>query len=201
MLVIETAISGVWIVETEMKSDHRGEFGRFFCARDLGGILCGRTIVQVNFSRTSAAGAVRGMHYQRSPHAEMKLVRCIRGRVLDVAVDLRRGSPTFLKHHKVELSSSSALMVVIPEGCAHGFQAQEPDSELLYLHTAFYEKGSEGGVRHDDPVLHIEWPLPITEISPRDLGFPLLSKAFEGIQEFDSNQRNASLESVGGKKV
>ena len=109
------------------------------------------------------------------------MVRCIRGRVWDVAVDLRKGSQTFLQWHAQELSASNALMLVIPEGCAHGFQVLEPDSELLYLHTASYTPSAEGGLRFDEPVLNSSWPLPVADLSDRDTGHPFLNKKFQGI--------------------
>src|SRR5207237_2682794 len=121
-----------------------------FCAVELADILGSRNIVQINLSSTRQAGAVRGLHFQRSPHAEMKLIRCLRGSVWDVAVDLRRGSPTFLKWHAEELDSNNARMMVVPEGCAHGFQTLVGDCELLYLHTASYALESEAGVAWDD---------------------------------------------------
>jgi dTDP-4-dehydrorhamnose 3,5-epimerase len=176
-----TAIDGVVVVETQPVQDARGSFARLFCAEDLAGILDGRAIAQINHSRTSAAGAVRGMHYQRAPHAEMKLVRCLRGRAWDVALDLRVGSPTFLKWHAQELSPSSLCMLVVPEGCAHGFQALEPDTELLYLHTTRYVPGAEGGVRPTDPALAIAWPLPIAQLSARDASHPLVDAKFRGL--------------------
>ena len=117
-----------------------------------------RQIVQVNQSCTRTVGAVRGMHYQHEPHAEMKLVRCLKGKVWDVAVDLRAGSSTFLQWHAVELSAEKARMIVIPEGFGHGFQVLEEDSELLYLHTAHYAPFAEGGVRPMDPRLSIAGP-------------------------------------------
>ena len=110
------------------------------------------------------------------------MVRCLKGRVWDVAVDLRAGSPTFLQHYAQELSAVNALMLVIPEGCAHGFQVLEPDSELLYLHTASYAPSAEGGVRFDDPLLNLLWPLTVTDLSERDKKHPLLDKNFLGIK-------------------
>ncbi len=115
------------------------------------------------------------------PFAEAKWVRCLRGRVFDVAVDLRRGSPTFLSHCAVELSPEAVNALFIPEGCAHGFQVLEPDSELLYLHTAPYTPDHEGGLRWDDPALDIAWPLAVTDISERDRSHPLLDADFRGI--------------------
>jgi dTDP-4-dehydrorhamnose 3,5-epimerase len=111
----------------------------------------------------------------------MKLIRCLKGRVWDVAVDLRRESPTFLHWHTEELTPANTRMMVIPEGFAHGFQVLEPESELLYLHTAFYTPGAEGGLRHDDPRLAINWPLAVTDLSPRDTAHPVISSDFSGI--------------------
>lgn len=180
MKINPTAIHGVMVVETTPHTDHRGAFARLYCERELAPILGNRRIVQINHSRTAAVGAIRGMHFQRPPHAEMKLVRCLKGRVWDVAVDLRTDSPTFLKWHAEELAPENARMLVIPEGCAHGFQVLAPDSELLYLHTAFYTPDAEGGVRHEDLQLAITWPLPVTDISPRDPAHPLIGPDFHG---------------------
>ncbi len=179
--LVSTRIAGVFVAQTNAFQDNRGAFARLFCEADLADALAERTIQQINHSRTAAVGAVRGMHFQLPPHAEMKMVRCLKGRVWDVAVDLREGSPTFLQHHAQELSPSNALMLVIPEGCAHGFQVLEPDSELLYLHTASYTPSAEGGVRFDDPALSLPWPLQITDLSERDKQHPLLNKDFRGI--------------------
>lgn len=140
-----------------------------------------RRVVQVNHSRTHQTGAVRGLHFQHAPHSEMKLVRCLRGRIWDVVADLRAGSPTFLRWQAEELCPGNARMIVVPEGCAHGFQVLEADSELLYLHTAPYTPQAEGGVRHDDPALAICWPLPVTDLSARDRSHPLLGAGFAGL--------------------
>jgi dTDP-4-dehydrorhamnose 3,5-epimerase len=174
-------LEGVYAVDTKTIGDLRGIFARCFCELELESVLGGRRIVQANVSRTTSVGAIRGLHFQHVPHAEMKLIRCLRGRVWDIAVDLRANSPTFLKSHAEELSSSNMRMMIIPEGCAHGFQVLEPDSELLYLHTAAYDKASEGGVRYDDPRLKICWPLSVSDISERDRSHPLLSESFPGI--------------------
>ena len=181
MKLSETPISGLMIAKTDVFSDHRGAFARLFCAQDLNEVIGDRHIVQANHSRTSTVGAVRGLHYQKSPHAEMKLVRCLRGRVWDVALDLRQGSSTFLHWHAEELSANTMQMLVIPEGFAHGFQVLEPDSELLYMHTEFYTPAVEGGVRHDDPRLAIDWPLAVTALSERDRNHASLTDAFTGI--------------------
>lgn len=122
------------------------------------------------------------MHFQHPPYAEVKFVRCLRGRVWDVAVDLRAGSPTFLRWHAEELSPENAHMLVIPEGCAHGFQTLEADTELLYLHTTAYTPGAEGGVRYDDPAIGIRWPLPAANISSRDTGHAWIATDFTGLR-------------------
>lgn len=169
------------LVRFPLFTDTRGAFGRLFCDRELAGLLQGRAIRQANYSRTAAPGTVRGLHFQRAPHAEMKLVRCLRGRVWDVVVDLRAGSPDLLRWHAEELSAQDGKMLVIPEGCAHGFQALEPDSELLYLHTAHHEPAAEGGVHPSDPRLAIAWPLPVQGLSARDQGHPQLESDFRGL--------------------
>ena len=174
-------IEGLVLVEAESRADERGHFTRLYCRDELGEVIGERHIVQINLSSTRAVGAVRGTHYQSQPHAETKLVRCIKGRVWDVAVDLRAGSPTFLRWHAEELSAENAHMMVIPEGFAHGFQVMEQDSELLYLHTAFYTPSAEGGFRPTDPALSIAWPLPPQDLSDRDLNHPLLTSEFTGL--------------------
>jgi len=178
----DSGFAGLLVVDTSARRDDRGEFGRLFCERELADCLRGRRIVQINRSVTRTRGAVRGMHYQRPPCAEMKFVRCLRGRVFDVAVDLRAGSPTFRRWFARELSPENALMLVIPEGFAHGFQVLEPDSEFLYLHTASYDPASEGAVAAGDPAIAIGWPLPISEMSARDRGHALLAADFTGLE-------------------
>ena len=174
-------LAGVHVVDATPYADDRGSFARWFCARELVDVLAGRPIVQINHSRTVRVGAVRGLHFQHPPHGEMKLIRCLRGRVFDVAVDLRADSPTFLRWHAEELSADNARMVVIPEGFAHGFQTLEPNSRLLYLHTASYAPSAEGGVRFDDPMVDIAWPRDPVDLSSRDASHPLLKSGFEGI--------------------
>jgi dTDP-4-dehydrorhamnose 3,5-epimerase len=181
MNILDTPVADVKLVQSFPHHDARGAFERLFCAEGLQPLLGHRQITQINHSKTSHAGTVRGLHFQNPPHAEMKMVRCVRGRIWDVAVDLRSDSPTFLQWHAQELAQDDAQMLIIPEGFAHGFQALEPDSELLYLVTAFYNPPSEGGLRHDDPRLAIEWPLPPRDVSPRDLVHPLLRADFNGI--------------------
>ncbi len=181
MKIHPTSIQGVLRVETLTIDDKRGSFLRAFCSVELRPILQDHIVQQINTSRTTSPGAIRGLHFQYPPYAEMKLVRCLRGRVWDVALDLRCGSSTYLQWYAEELSPANSLMLVIPEGCAHGFQVLDRDSELLYLHTAPYNAAYEGGVRFDDPAARIAWPRTATDVSQRDMSFPLLTKAFKGI--------------------
>jgi dTDP-4-dehydrorhamnose 3,5-epimerase len=181
MRPIATPISGVYVVETTAVSDQRGALSRLYCEQELAPALGTRRIVQINHTRTHTVGAIRGMHLQYPPHAEMKFVRCLKGRVWDVAVDLRAGSATFLKWHAEELSSENNRMMIIPEGCAHGFQALEADSELLYLHTAIYAPASEGGFSCHDSQFGIRWPLTVADLSARDAGHLPVPSDFPGI--------------------
>jgi dTDP-4-dehydrorhamnose 3,5-epimerase len=181
MNLFETSIPGVWVTGSTANQDSRGAFSRLFCSRELQTIIGSREIVQINHSLTHSVGAVRGLHFQNQPNAEMKIVRCLKGRVFDVAVDLRQGSPTFLKWTAVELTPKTGLAFVIPEGCAHGFQVLEEDSELLYLHTEFYTPDAEGAIRFEDPKINVDWPLAPTDLSARDLSHPYLKEDFKGI--------------------
>ena len=181
MKLLPTKIEGVSVVEANMVTDHRGLFSRIFCKEELASIIGEHQIVQVNQSCTKTPGAIRGMHFQNPPHAEMKFIRCLKGRVWDVAVDLRAGSKTMLQWHAEELSSQNARMLIVPEGCAHGFQVMEPDSELLYLHTAFYQPEFESGILYNDPQLAISWPLPVEDLSVKDQNFPTISTQFSGL--------------------
>lgn len=181
MSVEKTPIEGLMIIKTNSFRDSRGEFTRIFCDQDLNQYLQGKIIRQINRSVTFNVGVVRGMHYQVAPHAEIKIVRCVAGKVFDVAVDLRASSPTFLQWFGIELGPESADALLIPEGCAHGFQALLPNSELIYLHTAQFAQNAEGGIRFDDPKISIEWPLMVPEVSQRDSKFLYLDKYFTGL--------------------
>ncbi|BAJ80015.1 MULTISPECIES: dTDP-4-dehydrorhamnose 3,5-epimerase family protein [Acidiphilium] len=183
MDIRQTALPGVVVVESPVVADARGAFQRCFCSRDLAPLLGTREIAQINRSLTARSGTVRGLHFQFPPHAEMKLIRCLRGRVWDVAVDLRAGSPQLLRWHAEELSAANGRMLVIPEGVAHGFQALENDSELLYIHTAHYAHAAEGGVRCDDPQLGIDWPMMVGGLSDRDRALPMLPALFTGFPQ------------------
>lgn len=179
MIIHNIPLVGAVLVDAEPFFDHRGVFSRFFCSRELALVMGNRQIVNVNFSRTSRIGTIRGMHYQHLPHQEMKLVRCIRGAVYDVIVDIRKDSPTFLRWHAETLSANNMKMLVVPEGFAHGFQTIEEDSELLYLSTEFYESGAECGLCYSDPVLGIQWPLAVGDISEKDASHPMLDSCPE----------------------
>ncbi len=182
MNIVSTKIDGVSVVETKVLGDHRGLFARLFCAKELSMILNGRNILQINQSKTKKQGAIRGMHFQCKPFAEIKLIRCLKGKVFDVAVDLRKNSDTFLSWHAEILTPENATMFVVPEGCAHGFQVLEPDSELLYLHTALYNPEYESGILYDDPAVGIHWPMGCSEISDRDRQHTLINNNFQGIK-------------------
>lgn len=182
MKLSQTTLAGLQVVDTEPVGDARGSFERLFCAQAWAPLRGSMQFVQVNLSTTCQRGTVRGMHFQRAPAAEAKLIRCVRGQVYDVAVDLREGSPTFLRWHAVELRADEPREVFIPEGFAHGFQTLSDDAQLLYFHTAAWTPACEGGIRPDDPRLAIDWPLPVTAISDRDRTHPLLDADFQGLQ-------------------
>lgn len=175
-----TPLNGLTVVHGEPRVDERGRFVRVFCTQEFEALRAGLRFVQVNLSRSTQRGTVRGMHFQRGPAADAKLVRCVCGAVYDVAVDLRPDSPTFLRWRAVELSAEAENAVFVPEGFAHGFQVRSDGAELLYLHTAAYSSEHEAGVRFDDPRLAIEWPLPAAAVSARDRSFPLIDDAFAG---------------------
>jgi len=177
----ESTIDGLLVITSPKISDERGSFSRLYCYDSLQEMTNGLPIRQINRSFNRHKGTVRGLHYQLSEQPEYKVVRCIQGQALDIIVDLRKGSKSFLQCEKVNLSAELNNAILIPPGCAHGFQTLEQDSELLYLHTGDYDTEHEHGVRIDDPQLNIILPLPITQISVRDKSFSLLSENFEGL--------------------
>jgi dTDP-4-dehydrorhamnose 3,5-epimerase len=177
----ETPLVGAYIIELEPFRDERGLFVRAFCQEEFARIGFHKRIVQINHSITWKKGSVRGLHYQLPPACETKIIRCIHGKVFDVMVDLRAGSPTFLCHFGAELSKDDLRMAFIPEGFAHGFQTLTDDAELLYHHSEFYTPRCECGLRYDDPILAIEWPLPVVEVSAKDQRYPLVDDSFIGI--------------------
>lgn len=178
--IVETPIVGLVALRRRPIADGRGFLERLYCAQDLAPVLGERRIAQINRTLTRRAGVLRGLHFQRPPHAETKVVTCLRGAVLDVAVDLRRGSATFGAWHGRVLDETNGESLVIPEGFAHGFQTLAQDTELLYFHTAAYAPQAEGGLDACDPALGIAWPLPVAERSERDMGLPRIA-GFEGI--------------------
>lgn len=182
MKFVEAPLAGAYVIELEPFLDERGLFARTFCQKEFATIGFHKQIVQINHSVTSQKGAIRGMHYQLPPACETKIIRCVQGKVFDVMVNIRTGSPTFMKWHGVELSKENMRMVYIPEGFAHGFQALTDNAELSYLSSAFYSPEYERGLRFDDPALAIKWPLPASAISPKDQSYPLIDNNFKGIE-------------------
>lgn len=180
--VIPASLPDVKIVERLRLADDRGSFTRLFCAGELAAHGWAGHPEQINHTFTRHRGTVRGLHYQHPPHGEIKLVSCIRGEVWDVAVDLRRHSPTFLRWHAERLSADNRRALMIPIGFAHGFQALTDDAELLYCHSASYRADAEGGIDVTDPILGIAWPLTIINLSERDRGFPRLTPEFSGLE-------------------
>ena len=177
MKIIETGVVGVHVVDVQEHADERGSFARTFDARLFEQAGLRSVVVQANLSTNRHAGTLRGMHFQRPPHAEAKLVRCTRGAVYDVAVDLRPASPTFLAHVGVTLDAAGKRALYVPEGCAHGYLTLTDDAEVVYQVSAAYAPAHEGGVRWDDPVLAIAWPRPVVVVSPKDAAWPSIDRA------------------------
>lgn len=168
----ETEIAGVVVVDIEAHSDERGAFARLQCPDEFAAAGHPFTPAQTSLSRNPRPGTLRGLHYQPAPHPEVKLVRAVRGRIFDVAVDLRPGSPTHRKWTAAELSADNARALLIPEGIAHGFLTLEPDTDVLYQISPRFEPGHEAGVRWDDPAFGVAWPARPQVISERDAGYP-----------------------------
>jgi dTDP-4-dehydrorhamnose 3,5-epimerase len=179
--ITDSPLPGLKLIQRKPMGDDRGFLARLFCADELSTAGWQQPIAQINHTCTARRGTVRGMHYQQPPHAEMKLVSCLRGVIWDVAVDLRADSPTFLQWHTEILSAENHRALLIPEGFAHGFQTLTNDVELLYCHSAPHMPGAEGGINPLDERLDIQWPEPITVISERDHNHPLLDFAFTGL--------------------
>jgi dTDP-4-dehydrorhamnose 3,5-epimerase len=168
MIFSETSLPGAYVIDLEKIEDDRGFFARAWCERELTEQGLEARVAQCNISFNKRRGTLRGMHFQRPPHEEVKLVRCIRGRLFDVIIDLRPDSPTSRRWIGVELSADNRRMLYVPRGFAHGFQTLEDDTEIFYMMSEFYVPGAEHGVRWDDPVFDVEWPLKPTEIAERD---------------------------------
>ena len=178
----ETLLKNLKIIENQPSKDERGFFSRLFCQKTLGHLIEGKIIRQINRSSTLKKGTIRGMHFQYPPYAETKIVTCLKGKVWDVAVDLRKGSSTFLNYHAELLDDDNKKFFLIPEGFAHGFQTLTSDCEMLYFHTSDYNKAMEGSVNIIDPKIGIDWPEQITELSDRDSNHPMLTDDFKGIK-------------------
>ena len=178
---IETPLAGLVRVDRKPIVDNRGFFSRFFCVEEFKQIGFTQPIAQMNHTLTKRKGAIRGMHFQHPPYTENKVVTCIQGEILDVAVDIRKGSETFLQWHAERLSADNQFSLYIPAGFAHGFQTLTDDCELLYIHSALYAPNAEGALNALDPTLAIDWPLEVTELSERDFNHPMLNPQFEGI--------------------
>jgi dTDP-4-dehydrorhamnose 3,5-epimerase len=174
MLFTETKLKGAFIIDLELKSDDRGFFARTFCAKEFEAHGLKPAVSQCNLSFNHKAGTLRGMHYQVTPACETKLVRCTRGAVYDVIIDLRPDSPTYRQHIGVELSADNRRALYVPEMFAHGYQTLTDDAEVVYQVTEFYTPGYERGARYNDPAFGIEWPMPVAVISDKDANWPLV---------------------------
>lgn len=174
MRFIETEIGGAWIVEPEPIGDERGSFARTFCVREFSARGLETAFVQHSVSHSRTRGTLRGMHFQRPPHEEVKLVSCLQGAIRDVIVDVRPGSPTRLQWTAVELTPKNRRQLYVPRGFAHGFITLEDDSVVSYMISNFHEPAAAAGLRHDDPALAIEWGATARVISERDRAWPLL---------------------------
>lgn len=167
----------------DLFQDQRGFFTRLFCKQEFSHYFPSFEVVQMNQSFNHHKGTVRGLHFQRPPHAEAKWIRVLKGKIFDVILDLRKSSSTFLKVFTTELNEDDGKMLFIPQGCAHGFQTMTDQSELLYLHTDYFAPHAEEGIRYNDPFFKIDWPLSVTNISERDQTFPLFTpNAFQGLE-------------------
>ncbi len=180
-LVDHLPLHGLARVQRQRLGDSRGFLARLFCAEELASAGWRHPVVQINHTYTARRGTVRGMHFQYPPYAEMKLVNCLHGEIFDVAVDLRRHSPTFLQWHGEILSAENGRGLLIPEGFAHGFQTLSDDVELVYLHSNAHVPDAEAGINAEDPALGIHWPLEISEMSARDRQHQKLTSDFSGI--------------------
>lgn len=178
----DTPLGGVKTINRQQLRDERGHFARLFCANALADAGWASPIAQINESWTARQGSLRGMHYQEPPFADAKLVTCVRGAVRDVALDVRKGSPTFLRWHAETLSADNGRALLLPPGCAHGFQALTDDVLLIYCHSFRYTPSADAGIQPLDPRLAIDWPLPIADMSERDRTRPPLSADFAGVQ-------------------
>lgn len=177
----KTPIDDLEIIVRSPILDHRGFFERMYCHETLSQLVKGKSIRQINRTFTKKKGTVRGLHFQYPKYAETKIISCLRGEIWDIAVDLRRDSPTFLQHYSVLLTQENRKSFIIPEGFAHGFQTLASGCEILYFHTADFNAETEGGINALDPRLAISWPKPILSRSERDIQHAMLKDGFQGI--------------------
>jgi dTDP-4-dehydrorhamnose 3,5-epimerase len=176
MRFLETKLKGAFVIEAELREDNRGFFARVFCQREFQDHGLKPVITQANVAFNRKRGTLRGMHFQFPPAAETKIVRCTRGAILDIIVDLRPESATYLDHIAVELTGDNHRTLYVPERFAHGYQVLEDGTETSYQVGEFYAPSLEGGLRYDDPRLGLVWPLPVTEISPKDAAWKELAE-------------------------
>jgi len=193
----ETALSGAFVIDLERREDERGFFARAFCQHEFAEHGLQPVIAQANIGFNRLRGCVRGMHFQHPPAAETKVVRCTRGAVLDVIVDLRPESATFLQHVSVELSAENHRAIYIPERFAHGYQTLAGDTETSYQVGEFYTPGAEGGLRHDDHALGLSWPLPVSVISEKDAAWPLFEEVEDELRRKMTPTHDATPVSAG----
>lgn len=172
MIFSETDLFGAFLIEPEFLADERGFFARVWCRREFADNALATEFVQSSISFSRARGTLRGMHFQRAPHEEDKLIRCTRGGIHDVIVDLRPDSPTFLRHAEATLTADNRMMLYVPKGFAHGFLTLEDRTEVTYSMSEYHQPEYAGGVRWDDPALGIEWPNEVRVISERDRAYP-----------------------------
>jgi dTDP-4-dehydrorhamnose 3,5-epimerase len=177
MIFHRTTLKDAFVIELERKGDDRGFFARTMCREEFMAHGLDIDYVQQNTSFSAHRGTIRGMHYQLAPYTEAKLVRCIEGAILDIIVDLRGDSPTYLKHEQFDLNAANRRQLYVPRGFAHAFQAVSDNVEVSYLVSAPYVPSAERGVRYSDPRLGIQWPLPVTVISDKDASWPLLTES------------------------
>ena len=176
MIFTETALASAYIIDLERREDSRGYFARAFCQKEFAEHGLKPMIAQANVAFNVRAGTLRGMHFQYPPAAETKLVRCTRGAILDIIVDLRPESPTYMQHIAVELTADNGRALYVPERFAHGYQVLLDKTETSYQVGEFYAPGHEGGLRYDDPQLGLRWPLPVAVISDKDEAWAPLSR-------------------------
>jgi len=178
MIFNPTKLGGAFTIDVEPFQDGRGFFTRTFCEKEFAEHNLVQHFVQANHSGTQGKGVIRGMHFQYTPFSEVKLVKCVQGAIFDVIVDVRAGSPTFLQWFGAELSAENKRMMYVPAGFAHGFQTLSDYSEITYMVSSFYNKESERGIKYDDAKVGIEWPLPVSLVSDKDLNIPLVDSNF-----------------------